>query len=88
MTFRVEWTKTGYSSMSTYMGRASAEETEKVFTAIDALAGNPAPEQSRPWGPDYRRLHLGNWRVLYRVDTGAAVIYVKQVGRVRDNNGK
>ena len=52
----------------------------KVLEAIDALAGDPRPPGSVPWGPVMSRLHIGSYRVLYEI--GETTIWVRRVDRV------
>ncbi len=51
-----------------------------VLDAIDALADNPRPAGSVPWGPVMNRLHLGRYRVLYEI--GETTIWVRRADRV------
>lgn len=51
-----------------------------VLDAIDALADEPRPAGSVPWGPALSRLHVGRYRVLYAI--GDDVITVERVDRV------
>jgi mRNA interferase RelE/StbE len=51
-----------------------------ALDAIDALAANPRPAGSVPWGPTLRRLHIGRYRVLY--ETGETTIWIRRVDRV------
>jgi mRNA interferase RelE/StbE len=53
----------------------------KVLEAIDALADDPRPPGSVPWGPAISRLHVGPYRVLYEI--GETTIWVRRVDRVR-----
>jgi mRNA interferase RelE/StbE len=40
-----------------------------LLDAIDRLIDDPRPEHSFPFGsPDVRRLRVGRYRVLYRID--------------------
>jgi mRNA interferase RelE/StbE len=44
----------------------------EVLDAIDGLAQNPRPPQSFAFGsPDLRRLRVGRYRVLYRIQADA-----------------
>jgi mRNA interferase RelE/StbE len=52
----------------------------EVLEAIDALADNPRPAGSVPWGPVLSRLHAGRYRVLY--ETGETTIWVRRVDRI------
>jgi mRNA interferase RelE/StbE len=51
-----------------------------VLDAIDALADDPRPAGSVPWGPMLSRLHVGRYRVLYEI--GQATTWVRRVDRV------
>ena len=52
----------------------------EVLEAIDALADDPRPAGSVPWGPVLSRLHAGRYRVLY--ETGETTIWVRRVDRI------
>jgi mRNA interferase RelE/StbE len=52
----------------------------KVLEAIDALADDPRPPGSVPWGPVMSRLHIGSYRVLYEIRE--TTIWVRRVDRV------
>ncbi|KPI24009.1 type II toxin-antitoxin system RelE family toxin [Streptomyces sp. NPDC054950] len=50
--------------------------------AVRALADEPRPEAASALGTSgYYRLHIGNWRVLYRPDGDTVTVYVLKVGR-------
>jgi mRNA interferase RelE/StbE len=51
-----------------------------VLDAIDALADDPHPAGSVPWGPALARLHVGRYRILYTIDE--ALITVERVDRI------
>ena len=38
-----------------------------IRTAIEALADDPRPDDSFPYGPAYRRLRVGRYRIMYRI---------------------
>jgi hypothetical protein len=50
----------------------------EVLKAIDALAADPRPAVSVPWGPVMSRLHVGSY--LYEI--GETTIWVRRVDRV------
>jgi mRNA interferase RelE/StbE len=52
-----------------------------VLDAIDELAHDPRPPVSTPYGPDIRRLRVGEYRVLYVIDGEAIRILVTHLGR-------
>jgi mRNA interferase RelE/StbE len=53
-----------------------------VYEAVDALATQPRPSSSVPYGSqDVRRLHVGDYRVLYSIDDEVIHILVTNLGR-------
>jgi mRNA interferase RelE/StbE len=53
-----------------------------VYEAVDTLADQPRPPGSIPYGsPDLRRLHIGDYRVLYVIDEDVIHILVTHLGR-------
>jgi mRNA interferase RelE/StbE len=56
-----------------------------VYEAVDALAEQPRPTASIPYGSvDVRRLRIGAYRVLYIIDEGVIRILVTHLGRTPD----
>ncbi|MHB9861171.1 type II toxin-antitoxin system RelE family toxin [Streptomyces sp. YIM S03343] len=52
-----------------------------VLDAIDGLAHDPRPAGSTPYGPDIRRLRVGDYRVLYVIDDNVIHVLVTHLGR-------
>ncbi|GAA1355873.1 type II toxin-antitoxin system RelE family toxin [Streptomyces beijiangensis] len=53
-----------------------------LYEAVDLLATQPRPIESTPYGSaDVRRLHVGDYRVLYLIDEDVIRILVTQLGR-------
>ncbi|MFD5750138.1 type II toxin-antitoxin system RelE/ParE family toxin [Streptomyces sp. NPDC127033] len=53
-----------------------------MYEAVDSLAADPCPSGSFAYGSaDERRLHIGNYRVLYVIDEGVIRILVTHLGR-------
>ncbi|MCE0447436.1 type II toxin-antitoxin system RelE/ParE family toxin [Streptomyces tricolor] len=53
-----------------------------VYEAVDALAAEPRPRGSIPYGsPDVRRLRVGDYRVLYIIEEETIRILVTNLGR-------
>ncbi|WP_019549753.1 type II toxin-antitoxin system RelE family toxin [Streptomyces sulphureus] len=52
-----------------------------LYEAVDLLAENPRPANSTPHGGTYRRLRVGDYRVLYLVDDDVIRILVTHLGR-------
>ncbi|MEV5874451.1 type II toxin-antitoxin system RelE/ParE family toxin [Streptomyces sp. NPDC052101] len=53
----------------------------KVLDAVDELAHDPRPAASTAYGPDFRRLRVDEYRVLYIIDAQVVRILVTHVGR-------
>lgn len=53
----------------------------RIGAAVIALAQDPNPPESYPWGR-YRRLRVGTYRVMYVVEAEADLITVDRVNRV------
>ena len=66
-------------SLGKYLDEPAA--LAEFMNAIDALAGNPRPAGSVPWGPMMSRLHIGPYRVLYEISQEE--IRVRRVDRLR-----
>ncbi|GAA2122528.1 type II toxin-antitoxin system RelE family toxin [Streptomyces synnematoformans] len=52
-----------------------------LFDAVDALATEQRPKNSTPWGSDKRRLRVGRYRAIYRIDDGRVTVFVLHLGR-------
>jgi mRNA-degrading endonuclease RelE of RelBE toxin-antitoxin system len=74
---RVEWSAAAQASALRFMRDQDGMRT--IVTAVDALAGDPYPPVAFHAG-EYHRLHVGNYRVFYRVD--GDVITIERVDRV------
>ncbi|WP_407560434.1 type II toxin-antitoxin system RelE family toxin [Streptomyces sp. 184] len=52
-----------------------------LVDGIDTLATEQRPKNSAPWGSDHRRLRVGRYRAVYRIDDGRVTVLVLRVGR-------
>ena len=79
MTFEVVFEEKAINRMAGFLVD-DPHGVERLFEAIDALAKEPRPAESFPYGsPDLRRLRLGRYRVLYEIR--ANVISIGHVAR-------
>jgi len=54
-----------------------------VSDAVRSLAEDPRPAASRQLGSTaFRRLRVGSFRVLYRLDDEASAVVIEHIGRV------
>jgi mRNA interferase RelE/StbE len=81
MSFTIVWTNpamTAYRQLRLHDQPGAAIITD----ATRALAIDPRPADSRQLGTtDFRRLRIGDYRVLYRVDDALSAVVVENVGR-------
>ena len=57
------------------------KDVKRIIKAIDALADDPHPPQSRKLsGPEKYRLRCGVYRVLYEIQDDVLVVCVVKVG--------
>lgn len=70
---RTEWRTAALKSARRYL--ADQDGMRAVNAAISALAADPDPPESFPYGGEYRRLRVGDYRVLYRVQGDVITIY-------------
>jgi len=72
-----------------FMMRLPGRDYQAVRQAIDSLADEPWPAQSRTVvGSDYLKLRVGRYRVIYAVDTKVKVVYVERVARRNEKTYK
>jgi mRNA interferase RelE/StbE len=84
VTYTVVWLP---EVMSAFRRLRAADHTgaKQVAAAVAALADQPAPGESTPLGRSgFRRLRLGDCRVLYEVDVVTAAVFVVNVGSVAE----
>jgi mRNA interferase RelE/StbE len=67
------------------IARLSATTQDRIENALQALADDPRPRNSRKLrGRESLRLRVGDYRVIYEVDDDRQVVTVFQVGHRRD----
>ncbi|WP_432117002.1 type II toxin-antitoxin system RelE family toxin [Streptomyces sp. bgisy032] len=82
MIYRIVW-ETNATNAAVRFLKEDPAGLAAVYEAVDALAETPRPlTTSIPYGPDFRRLRVGDYRVLYAIDDDVIRILVTHLGRM------
>jgi mRNA interferase RelE/StbE len=59
---------------------------ERVAPAIEELADNPRPMgcQKLQGEEDLWRIRVGDYRIIYQVDTGGRIVYIRRIRHRRE----
>lgn len=80
MTLRVTYEEQALNQAAGFLADDPAG-VSAAMDAVDLLSEDPRPVASTPWGsPDLRRLHVGRYRVIYRIV--GDVVSVWHIGRL------
>ncbi|WP_329526603.1 type II toxin-antitoxin system RelE family toxin [Streptomyces sp. NBC_01462] len=80
MTYRITWEPDATNTAVRFL-KDDPTGLAAVYEAVDALAEAPRPANSTPYGPQIRRLRVGDHRVLHLIDDEAIRILVMNLGR-------
>ena len=72
-------------SVSKDLKKIPKKDVKKILTAIQSLAKNPRPPQSKKLsGQERYRLRQENYRILYAIEDDRLIVCVVKVGDRRD----
>jgi len=72
-------------SVSRDFRKIPKKDIKRILEAIQALAENPRPPQSKKLsGQDRYRLRQGNYRILYSIEDDKLIVCVVKVGNRRN----
>ncbi|MHA5051961.1 type II toxin-antitoxin system RelE family toxin [Streptomyces sp. SD15] len=80
MTYRIIWEPSATDAAVRFL-KDDPAGLAAVYEGVDALAETPRPTNSTAYGPDIRRLRVGDYRVLYVIDDDVIHILVTHLGR-------
>ncbi|MFE4675588.1 type II toxin-antitoxin system RelE/ParE family toxin [Streptomyces sp. NBC_01474] len=79
MSWTVTWEPSAVNATVRFL-EERPDTLDEVFAASDMLAEDPKPAGSTPWGTSHRRLRVGRWRLLYRIDDANRILHIEHVG--------
>ena len=66
-------------------GRLRGSVADRIAAAIDGLGGNPRPTGAvKLAGRDDFRIRVGDYRIVYAVDDGEALVIIARIAHRRD----
>ncbi|MFJ8313414.1 MULTISPECIES: type II toxin-antitoxin system RelE/ParE family toxin [unclassified Streptomyces] len=80
MTYSIIWEPEATSAAVRFL-KDDPQGLAALYEAVDALAADPRPANSTPYGSGYRRLRAGSYRALYLIDDRIIRILVTHIGR-------
>ncbi|MCD9143597.1 type II toxin-antitoxin system RelE family toxin [Streptomyces albireticuli] len=80
MTYSIIWEPEATSAAVRFL-KEDPQGLAALYQAVDALAEDPRPANSAPYGSAYRRLRAGSYRALYTIDEQVIRILVTHIGR-------
>ncbi|MFF4525344.1 type II toxin-antitoxin system RelE family toxin [Streptomyces bluensis] len=80
MTYRITWEPNATNAAVRFL-KDDPTGLAAVYEAVGALAEAPRPINSTAYGPDIRRLRVGEYRVLYVIDDEVIRILITHLGR-------
>ncbi|WP_329453675.1 type II toxin-antitoxin system RelE/ParE family toxin (plasmid) [Streptomyces sp. NBC_01724] len=81
MTYSIIWEPEATSAAVRFL-KDDPQGLAALYEAVDALAENPRPANSTPYGSVYRRLRVGSYRALYVIDNAVIRILITHIGRM------
>ncbi|PSM44095.1 plasmid stabilization protein [Streptomyces dioscori] len=80
MNYRITWEPSATHAAVRFL-KDDPAGLAAVYEAVDTLAKEPRPTGSTAYGPNIRRLRVGDYRVLYVIDEDVIRILVTNLGR-------
>ncbi|MEF9915427.1 MULTISPECIES: type II toxin-antitoxin system RelE family toxin [unclassified Streptomyces] len=80
MTYTIIWEAEATGAAVRFL-KDDSEGLIALYDAVDGLAKEPRPANSTPFGGTYRRLRVGNYRILYRINDDVVRILITHIGR-------
>ncbi|MFF5001496.1 type II toxin-antitoxin system RelE/ParE family toxin [Streptomyces phaeochromogenes] len=80
MTYRIIWEPSATNAAVRFL-KDDPTGLAAVYETVDELTKVPRPSNSTAYGPNIRRLRVGNYRVLYLIDDSVIRILITHLGR-------
>ncbi|RBM21382.1 type II toxin-antitoxin system RelE/ParE family toxin [Streptomyces sp. PT12] len=81
MSHEIIWEEAALNSAAGFL-KTDPDELAQLLVSVDALADDPRPQGSFPYGSEaLRRMRVGRFRVLYEVVDSTVTILILHLGR-------
>ncbi|MFD3542458.1 type II toxin-antitoxin system RelE/ParE family toxin [Streptomyces sp. NPDC058662] len=82
MGYRIVWDEAAVSRAARHLAD-DPDGLRQLLHAVDLLAGQPRPPGAAAYGAGLRRIHVGRYRVVYEITSGAPpAVVITHVGRL------
>ncbi|MER6996969.1 type II toxin-antitoxin system RelE/ParE family toxin [Streptomyces sp. NPDC000410] len=82
MSYQIIWRLQATDAATRFL-KDDPDGLRQVFASVDLLAEEPRPPGSAEYGsPDLRRMHVGQYRVMYEISNETITIVVIHIGRI------
>ena len=79
--FKIEFKAVARKSLE----RLEKQDQLRIYAAIELLGDNPRPPLAvKIKGSDYFRVRVGDYRILYTIDSGRLIILIIDLGHRRE----
>lgn len=70
-----------------FLKQVPAKHGRQLAMILEALRGNPFPQDAKKLKgtADYHRVDIGEYRVIYRVDSEKKIVIIAFIGKRNDN---
>ncbi|WP_328541228.1 type II toxin-antitoxin system RelE/ParE family toxin [Streptomyces sp. NBC_00371] len=79
MSWTVTWEPSAVDATVRFL-EERPDALDEVVAASGMLVEDPKPAGSTPWGTSHRRLRVGRWRLLFRIDDANRTLHIEHVG--------
>ncbi len=70
-----------------FLKQVTTKQGRQLAMTLEALRGNPFPQDAKKLKgtADYHRVDIGEYRIIYRVDSKGKIVIIAFIGKRNDN---